>query len=131
VPARDPRDNSAFGAAWAVSVVKYLALAGVNEARFDMGAFPTQVLSRLAGFAGRPLYDVRVSQPDLHRGAAVDTFAVEENGAPVLVLVNLSDRALPVACHGLPAKGSGALEQRRLIARNANAGAQRGFWLLT
>ncbi len=127
-PARDPRDDSAFGAAWAASVVKYLSLAGVNEARFDMGAFPTQVLSRLASLAGRPMYDVRVSQPDPHRGAAVDAFAVEENGAPVLVLVNLSDRPQTVACHGLPSKGSGAVEQRRLIAPNANPGAQRGFF---
>lgn len=128
-PARDPRDDSAFGAAWAASVVKYLALAGVNEAQFDMGAFPTQVVSRLALLAGRAVYDVRVSQPDLHRGAAVDAFAVEESGAPVLVLVNLSGSTQTVACHGLPAaKGNGVVELRRLVIPNSNPAAQRGFF---
>jgi len=125
---RDPRDDSAFGAAWAASVIKYLSLAGVNEAQFDMGAFPTQVLSRLASYAGRAVYDVRISQPAPHQGAAVDAFAVEENGAPVLFLVNLSDQTQTVACHGLPAKGNDVVEERRLIVPGGSAPARRGFF---
>lgn len=128
---RDPRDDSAFGAAWAASVIKYLALAGVAEAQFDMGAFPTQVLSRLALLAGRPVYDVRVSQPDPDRGAAVDAFAVDNNGAPVLVLVNLSARPQTVSCHGLAQKTRGGatvvVEERRLIVPGGNPAA-RGYF---
>ena len=86
---RDARNGSAFGAAWCAAVIKYLALAGVASADFDMG--PGDALNlqqKLAGYAGKPLLDTHVDSYGQH--TYVEAFAIEESGKPLLWLINLS-----------------------------------------
>jgi len=93
---RDPRNGTAFGAAWTAGLVKYLALAGVAEARFDVGSIasasspsgpgPARAMQEwLGGHAGDPLLATTVTGPP---PLPVDAFAIQGDQAATLVLVN-------------------------------------------
>jgi len=87
-PGPDPRNNSLFGAAWCARMVKYLALAGVDEAVFKVGAdspkpYATNVLKLLSLFAGKP-----VLTTDVPPHADVDVLAIRDGAARVLFIIN-------------------------------------------
>ena len=74
-PGRDPRNNGLFAAAWTMSAVKYLALAGVEDVGIDAGQlYAPLIMQSLTPVAGRPLLgvDIATSYP-----APVTAFAAQ------------------------------------------------------
>lgn len=87
----DPRHQTAFAAAWTVRMVKYLALAGVDEAAFAVAPVVAgPVLDKLRDAAGRPVAGT-VMQPGLS-ATAVETFVIGGAGQSVMWLANLQDQ---------------------------------------
>lgn len=110
----DSRGGSAFAAAWAAIVVKYLSLAGVDEARFALGPGPAdRALTALAAYAGQPVYAASVIAGAMHP-APVEAFAVDNEGAVVLFLVNRTENRQQVSVEGLPKSDGNPVERRRL-----------------
>ncbi len=95
-PTRDPRNASAFGAAWSAACVKYAALAGVRSATFDLGpGHSARILSRLGALGGLPLQPAKVVSGALT--PPVDGFQV----GPVLVLWNRTAQRQPLTLSGV------------------------------
>ena len=108
-PVRDARNDGAFGAAWTVALVKWLAVAGVDSAGFRVGPGPALSLREvLARSAGQPLCPMEITG---QRPWPVDAFTLESaGGAATFWFVNLTDAALTLPVEGLPA---GRFEVRR------------------
>jgi len=117
-PGPDPRCQTRFGAAWTVRMVKYLGLAGVEEAGFDVGAgVAAGAVRDLAKLAGSPLLTAVIEG-----GGAptpVDVLAFEADSKRRIWVVNLTGQPQTVILAGL---GVGA-EVR--IERGASPDAER------
>jgi hypothetical protein len=104
-PAADARNSAPFAGAWCARIVKYLALAGADEAVFCVdGAFAQRVLELAAETVGRPIAPTSV---DPH--GPIDAFAVEQPDGLRIWLINkttqdqrvtieLSDSAAAAVC---------------------------------
>lgn len=101
-PGRDPRNNGLFAAAWTMSAVKYLAVAGVADVSIDAGQlYAPLIMQSLAPAAGRPLLgvDIATSYP-----APVTAFAVQGTPGTTLWVVNTTAHTQPVTILGMGAK---------------------------
>jgi hypothetical protein len=99
-PHRDARNHSAFGAAWCAAAAKYLALGGVDEAAFTVGPGPAEaVQAELARLAGR---QVRAAEIAGGIPAAVEALAIQDDGATLLWLANLTAQEQQVTLENLP-----------------------------
>ena len=98
--ANDPRGAGLFGAAWSLAALKYLTLAGVSEAGYRFGPGPARVVwEEASAYTGRPVRAVSV----VYAGRApVEAFAVDDDGAPVLWIANLTSAPQSVVCENLP-----------------------------
>ena len=97
---RDPRSASAFGAAWAARVVKYMAYAEAQDAAFDFGpGQATDAIAELQPFAGHSLFDVKI-----HTGGyiPVDALAFVGNDGLQCWLINKTDQPQSVKVENLP-----------------------------
>ncbi len=85
----DPRNRGLFGAVWSARMLKYLGLAGVEEAAFAVGPGYARLLEqRIGAYAGKPLLAVAISPQVL---APVDVLAIQANGKRIVWLINLTD----------------------------------------
>jgi hypothetical protein len=88
-PATDPRNHSAFGVAWSALALKYLALAGVDEAGFAVhGEAARAIQEEIGAFAGCQLLE---AVPKAAVRPAVDALAIATPGATRLWLINTTD----------------------------------------
>ena len=102
-PAPDARLNGPFGAAWAVRMVKYLALAGVDEAVLGAGGAAAPELARLAGS--------RLLATTVEGGrypAVADALAVETDGERQVWVVNVTATPVSLTVTGFDA-GNGVV----------------------
>jgi hypothetical protein len=129
-PARDARNASLFGAAWCAAMAGRLAEANVEEAVFTVGPGVTsEIQGALVRASGRPQIAVAVTGP---RPAAVEAFAVSEDEARVLWLVNATPQCQPVLLEKLPKRAAltvnrlntAALRQPEQAESSATASAQ-------
>ena len=89
-PGPDARNKGVFGAAWSARVVKYLAMAGVQEASFASSqAYAAIIQKRLGSLGGAQMLNVTIQQ---NSPAAIDAFAVRVNGKKVIWLINLTNQ---------------------------------------
>jgi hypothetical protein len=87
-PGPDPRNGGLFAAAWCARMVKYLALAGVEEAAFKVGpGYADLALATMAPSAGR-----RVLATSVGPHAAIDALALEDAGGRIVWLINKTDQ---------------------------------------
>ena len=83
----DPRDQTAFAAAWTAAAIKQLALAGVDEAMFDLAPGPgRRMLDELGAYSGSPI----LTEPGVPSHSPVEAFAVQSKESVVLWVVNTS-----------------------------------------
>jgi hypothetical protein len=88
-PAIDPRNHTAFGAAWSALALKYLSLAGVDEAGFAVhGDAARAIQEEIGAFAGCQLLE---AVPKAAVRPAVDALAIAAPGATRLWLINTTD----------------------------------------
>jgi len=88
-PGADPRNETAFGAAWSALALKYLALAGVDEAGFAVhGELARAIQEEIGAFAG---CQIREAIPKAAVRPAVDALAIAAPGATRLWLINTTD----------------------------------------
>lgn len=98
-PASDSRIAGLFAAAWNARVMKYLALAGVDEAAFPHAeSYGAAILERFRAFCGEEIIDTKISSLCPH---AVDAFGVEKSGRLTIWLINLTDSAQTVSLDGV------------------------------
>lgn len=98
-PERDPRNAALFGAAWSAAVLKYLALAGVEEATFQIGPGPAQKVQNAVGaYAGKTLRAVKIAH---HGPTQVEAFTIQGE-APTLWLINLTAENRPIVLQNVP-----------------------------
>lgn len=92
-PGRDIQGEAALAAAWSATTLKYAALAGITETRFQVGSSgpAAEVLKAIGAHTGRSLTQVTVEGGASRHPVAVDAFAVQGNGATVLFLVNTTN----------------------------------------
>ena len=90
-PGRDPRNDGLFASAWCVRMVKYLAIAGVDEAVFKLGPGARDVLQLASHADGKGVMAVDV---DPHAG--VDALAIDDGGRFAIWLINKTDQVQPV-----------------------------------
>jgi len=87
-PGPDPRNRAMFAAPWCARMLKYMALAGTNEAAFKVGPGPCDaVLKLMAAYEGRPVLAAGNGPHD-----AVDCLAIDDAGRKVIWLLNTTDR---------------------------------------
>jgi len=105
-PVREPRNKGLFAAAWSANFVKYAAIAGVDEVKFQVGepgdtGFARTVQKELGQYAGHSVYDARVEGPlPLH----VDASAIDAgDDGTVLYLINRTGRPQTVTLQDPPA----------------------------
>jgi hypothetical protein len=88
-PALDRRNETAFGAAWSALALKYLALAGVDEAGFAVhGEAARAIQEEIGAFAGCQILE---AIPRAAVRPAVDALAIAIPGATRLWLINTTD----------------------------------------
>lgn len=96
-PTPEPRNQDAFGAAWAAACIKYASLAGVRSATFDFGPGPaTDLVRAFAGFAGQPIRTVNVASGALI--PPVEAFGIGEK----TVVINKTDAPQRTTLDGRP-----------------------------
>jgi hypothetical protein len=97
-PAADPRNDTAFGAAWSALALKYLALAGVDEAGFAVhGEAARAIQEEIGAFAGCQVLE---AIPKAAVRPAVDALAIATPGATRLWLINTTDAPQKAAVLG-------------------------------
>jgi hypothetical protein len=88
-PTLDRRNETAFGAAWSALALKYLALAGVDEAGFAVhGEAARAIQEEIGAFAGCQVLE---AIPRAAVRPAVDALAIAIPGATRLWLINTTD----------------------------------------
>lgn len=105
-PDRDPRNTTAFGAAWSAAALKYLALAGVEQAAFEIGPGPSvKVQEAIGAYTGQTLREIKIT----HVGPArVEAFLIQGD-SPSLWLVNLTAQPQHTLLLQVPSHGAGSL----------------------
>jgi len=115
-PGSDPRNRGLFAAAWSAGLVKYLALAGVDEAAFRVGpAYARRMQEEMARYAGWEIVatEIRGQSP-----RPVEALAIEGKQRRVIWLINKTERERKVAVENL---GAATRAQRRSMnARTAS-----------
>ena len=87
-PSRDPRNRGLFAAAWCARTMKYLALAGVEEAVFKVGpGYVDQLKKTMTPLAGRAILATKIAPHD-----AIDALAAAGPSGPVLWIINKTDQ---------------------------------------
>ena len=100
----DPRRDTPIAEAWAAEVIRATALAGVDEAEFDLGPPPKGgVVDYLSGMPGAQVVPAEpVPAPGtLAAASAVQAFAVRSTGGYVVWLINRTPRKASVVVEGL------------------------------
>jgi len=101
-PGPDPRNRGLFAAAWCAGTVKYLALAGVDEAVFKVGpAYAELLLGMMAPYAGREVLATSVGPHD-----PIDALAIDDGGRRVIWVINKTDRPQRTALDGVADEGT-------------------------
>ncbi|NQT20605.1 MAG: PQQ-binding-like beta-propeller repeat protein [Planctomycetes bacterium] len=90
-PGRDPRNEGRFASAWCARMIKYLAVAGVGEAVFNLGPGADNIRKIAGEVAGR-----NVLATDVGPHEAVDALAIDDGGRVVVWLINKTDQTQPV-----------------------------------
>ena len=118
-PGPDPRNRGQFAAAWCARMVKYLALAGVEEAVFNVGLGHSAELVQkvMAPYAGRT-----VLSTDVGPHAAIDVLALDDAGRRVIYLINKTDRPQRLLVDKL-----GDAAKAKLLRLNASAPLTSGL----
>ena len=117
-PGPDPRNKGLFAAAWCARMVKYLALARVDEAVFKVGpAYAELLLGMMAPYAGRQVLATSVGPHE-----ALDALAIDDGGRRVIWVINKTDRPQRTALDGVA--GEARLHVVRL---NASTSLQSGL----
>ena len=97
-PAADPRNDTAFGAAWSALALKYLALAGVDEAGFAVhGQAARAIQEEIGGFAGCLILE---AIPKAAVRPAVEALAIATPRKTRLWLINTTDAPQRAAVFG-------------------------------
>jgi len=90
----DPRGQTAFGAAWAAGMMKYLSMGAAEEAAFDLGDGPAhQVLDALRPYGGDRLLAVETVPEDPRHVVAFALAGQQDETAKAIFLVNQSAEA--------------------------------------
>ncbi|HUX00696.1 MAG TPA: PQQ-binding-like beta-propeller repeat protein [Phycisphaerae bacterium] len=90
-PGPDPRQKTLFVASWAAGLVKYLALAGVDEAVFQLEPGPADTLLReMSALAGRPVLAATVIAAGR---PPIEAWAVRDEGRLIVWLSNNTPEA--------------------------------------
>ncbi|MEI6518596.1 MAG: PQQ-binding-like beta-propeller repeat protein [bacterium] len=98
-PGPDARNKGVFGAAWSARVIKYLAMAGVQEASFTSSqAYAGIIQRRLGSLGGAQMLNVAIQQ---NSPATIDAFAARVNGKKLVWLINLTDQPQQVTITNL------------------------------
>jgi hypothetical protein len=119
---RDPRNQEVFAAAWTAAAIKYLALAGADEAMFDVGpGFADTVLRTMSGYQGKQLLATTVTAD---AGLPFEAMAFPDQNSTFLCLINLASQPRAIRLEGLP--GSPDLELRRITAETPPPASPRG-----
>ena len=94
-PHSDPRNNTPFAAAWLTIAAKYLSIAALEDAAFNIPApYASLALSLLNPYAGKPLLQTDISSPLPN---LIDAWAVQDATAPAVFLINKTRRRQTVA----------------------------------
>ena len=97
-PAADPRNETAFGAAWSALALKHLALAGVDEAGFAVhGEAARAIQEEIGAYAGRQVIE---AIPMAAVRPAVDALAIATTEGARLWLINTTDAPQKAAVVG-------------------------------
>ncbi|HUS59095.1 MAG TPA: hypothetical protein VM141_10625, partial [Planctomycetota bacterium] len=91
-PGADPRNEGLFAAAWCTRVMKYAALAGVDEAAFGVGAGTGYAARVLEDFVKNQGAKVLLTTIAPAAPPSVDAFAIEAKDSTVVWLINLTDQ---------------------------------------
>ena len=93
----DVRNRGLFAAAWCARMVKYMAIAGVDEAVFKVGlTYAKLIQTHMAAYAGKTLLATSVGPHDV-----LDALAVDNDGRRVVWVINKTDRPQTVMVKGL------------------------------
>lgn len=96
---RDARAATPFGAAWTVSLLKYLACGNVDETAFDLGpGYATQLIDAVRPLSGREIADVQVTP---HLPLHPMAFAVKDENATIIFLANRTPVQAKTVLEGL------------------------------
>jgi len=114
----DPRNRGLFAGAWCARAVKYLALAGVDEAVFKVGpGYAALIQKQMGACAGMPVLGTSVGPHE-----ALDVLAVSDRGRRIVWVINKTDRPQAAILQGL--KG---ITQAHVIRVNAATSVQSGL----
>ena len=95
----DPRNHGLFAAAWCARMIKYLSLASVSQASFDVGPGPCdQIQQAFAEYGGCLLRETSIEAVE---PAPVDALAIQSEHGPVIWLINQTDQGQPVVVRGV------------------------------
>jgi len=121
-PALDPRNDTAFGAAWSALAIKHLALAGVDEAGFAVhGDAARAIQAEIGVFAGRQILETIPHAPVRPAVEALAVAALAAPDATRLWLINTTDapqRAVVVGGDGSEVIFACELAPHEILARD-------------
>ncbi len=107
-PGPDPRATSPFATAWCARVIKYMTLAGVENAAFTICE---DFVEEMAKFSGRPL---RRTTIDAIGFETVDALAIDNEGGAIIWLINKTAEKQIVTVNGGEATGLAPYEVRKV-----------------